>query len=100
MAASLPDDTSLAHLSTSVSSASVVEVEPDGSGDVAGPQLGQGLPFGLVALSDVLVEGVHDPAVAFDQGPHGPTHRHGTELAVVTDHDHLGASQPGLVEQE
>ncbi len=29
-----------------------------------------------------------------------PPTRHGTELAIVTDHDHLGSPHPGMVEEE
>lgn len=76
------------------------QVELDSSVDVAGPQFRERYPFGLVVLADVLIEGMHDPTMAFDQGAHGPTDRDGTQLAVVTHHHHLRSGVPGLVEQE
>ena len=110
MAASVLVSASLAHRSTSLGQrlvpgalgghAMLIDVELDGPGDVAGPEFVERSPFGFVVLTDVLVQDVHDPAVPFDQRPEGPTDGDGTQLAVVTHHDHLGPGPPGLVEQE
>ena len=78
----------------------LLQIELDGSGDLSRPQLRQRFPFGLVVLADGLFEDVNDPTVALDQGPHGSTDRHGTQLAIVTYHDHLGSPHPGVVEEE
>ena len=77
-----------------------IDVELDGPVDVAGPEFDERCPFGFVVLADVLVQFVHDTPVPFDQGAEGSTDGDGTQLAVVTHHDHLGPGPPGLVQQE
>jgi hypothetical protein len=75
-------------------------VELDRTPDVAGAQLGQGFPFGLVVLADVLVESVNGTPVALDECAQRPANPDRSQLAVVTHQDHLGPGHPGLVQQE
>ena len=69
----------------------VLGVPGDGLGDVAGSELGEGFSLAGVVLADVLGEDVDLAGVAVEDRPEGTAGADGVELAVVTDHDDLGA---------
>ncbi len=74
-------------------------VPVDRFGDVAGPELGQGVALGDVALAHVLPQHVNRSGVALKYGAHGPAGADGGQLAVVADNDHLGLGPLGGLEQ-
>jgi len=69
------------------------------SGNIAGPQLLQCNARREVTLAHVLLQHVHRPAVAGDQGLEAAARAHRPQLAVVAHHHHLGPGIAGGLQQ-
>lgn len=67
----------------------LVRVPLDGGLDVPGAQLTESNTLVGVDLADVLIEDVHQVAMASYQGFEATSRAASAELAVIADHDHL-----------